>query len=350
LKGRILHWRLVLLCAVVITLRAQDQSSSRQIRVLAFGDVNLGRAVGQKLLQGDLEYPFALVQDTLSRAHAVLVNLESQLSDQGGQTQHPQFDLIFCGPPEGAFTLKGANISVVSTANNHAYDYGIRGLRETIDNLRAAGVLFTGTAEDSVSRFPPAILDIDSIRIGFVAYTKFVNLKGPWQGRIALFDELMARQAISELRHDADFVIASYHSDVEYSDRPTASARKDMKALVDAGADVVIGHHPHYVQGIERYQNKLIFYSLGNFVFYQPRREWTQRGLGIELRLAKSPRGVALEDVRLLPVRAGLQPSFSLTRSEEQAFIERLKKLSTVEIQEINGSWFTQIDPQSKDN
>ena len=347
MKGRAWLWHCALLCATVATLQAQDQGFSRQVTVLAFGDVNLGRTVGQKLLQGDLEYPFALVQDSLSRAQVVFVNLESQLSDQSGETQHPRFNLIFCGPPEGAFTLKGANISVVSTANNHAYDYGLKGLRETIENLRAAGVLYTGTAEDSVAHFPPAILEIDSIKIGFVAYTEFVNLKGSWQGRIAVFDELKARQEISELRRDADFIIASYHGGVEYVDQPRDRNRRDMEALVDAGADIVIGHHPHHVQGIGQYKGKLIFYSLGNFVFYQPQREWTQKGLGVEMRLSKHLLGVSLESVRHLPVRAGLQPSFSLTRAEGQALIERVKKLSNVELREINGSWFVQINNQS---
>ncbi|MBI3587308.1 MAG: CapA family protein, partial [Ignavibacteriales bacterium] len=85
---------------------AQEKDSTAQIRVLLFGDVNLGRTVGQELLKGNLDFPFKLVKDTLAKSDIVFVNLESQLSEQGGETQSPQYDLIFCGPPCGAKALK----------------------------------------------------------------------------------------------------------------------------------------------------------------------------------------------------------------------------------------------------
>jgi len=344
LRGRQRLWRIVLACVVPIGLRAQDRGVDRYVSFLAFGDVNVGRTVGQKLFEGDVEYPFELVRDTLSRADVVFVNLESQLTDQSGETQHPRFNLIFCGPPEGAIALREANISVVSTANNHAYDYGLKGLHETIESLRAVGITWTGTSQDSVDLIPPAVVVVDGVKIGFVGYTHFVNLKGSWQGRIAVFDERKVRQALTELRGTVDFIVASYHGGAEYVERPPARIRQHMRILIDAGADVVIGHHPHYVQGIEEYRGKLIFYSLGNFVFHQPQREWAQKGIGVELKLARRAKGVSLEQVRLLPVRAGLQPSFSLTVAETRALFERVRKLSNVNLQEADGRWYVRCD------
>lgn len=340
----------MLACALPIGLRAQDKGVDRLVSLLAFGDVNVGRTVGQKLIEGNIEYPFELVRDTLSSEDVVFVNLESQLSDQGGETQHPRFDLIFSGPPEGAIALRDANISAVSTANNHAYDYGLKGLHETIESLRAVGVAWTGTSQDSVDLIPPAVVVVDSVRIGFVGFTQFVNLKGSWKGRIAVFDEGKAKQALEELRGAVDFIVASYHGGPEYVERPPVRIRQHMRTLIDAGADVVIGHHPHYVQGIEQYRGKLIFYSLGNFVFHQPQREWTQRGIGVELKLARRSHVVSLEQVRLIPVRAGLQPSFSLSDAESRALFERVGKLSNVKLQETNGRWYVRSDEQKSGN
>ncbi|MBF8294764.1 MAG: cap protein [Bacteroidetes bacterium] len=311
--------------------------------LLIFGDVNLGRTVGQELVKGNLEFPFQLVKDTLSRADVVFVNLESQLSDQNGETQHPKYNVIFTGPPSGAKCLKEANVSVVSTANNHAFDYGMKALRETILNLQGAGVQAVGTSLDSVAGSMPAVVEREGFRIGFLAYTQFVNINGSWRGRIALFDSLQARRDIEGLRSKADLLVVSYHGGAEYTDRPSAKLRREFQMFVEAGADLVVGHHPHYVQGIESYRGKLIFYSLGNFVFYQPQLELTQFGLGVHLTLVRRGPKVEVDRIRLLPFRAGLQPSFKLTREEEQSFSQRLMKLSPAQISWTDEGWYINL-------
>ena len=320
-------------------LVAQGPSSESRLSLILFGDVNLGRSVGLELLRGNTEFPFRYVRDTLSRGDVVFVNLESQLSDQDGETQHPKYNLIFTGPPSGAIALKNANVSVVSTANNHAFDYGLKALRETIVRLQAREVQFSGTSFDSVPGAIPAIVDRHGIRVGFLAYTAFVNLKGDWIGRIALFDTSQACRDIQQLRQRADFIVVSYHGGVEYTDRPSAKLRRDFRSLVDAGADLVVGHHPHYVQGIESYRGRLILYSLGNFVFYQPQRDLARLGLGVDVTLVRRGGSVQVEGARLLPVRAGLQPMFDLTRDEGDAFLRRLRKLSPVQITDSERTW-----------
>lgn len=323
---------------------AQEKDSTTQAKVFLFGDVNLGRTVGQELLKGNLDFPFKLVNDTLAKADIVFVNLESQLSDQGRETQHPQYNLIFCGPPSGAKTLKQAGISVVSTANNHAYDYGMKGLRETIGNLKSEGIYFTGTSEDSVSSFSPAIVERNGVRIGFLAYTQFVNLKGKWKEKISLYDFERAQREIADIRTKVDFVIASYHGGVEYVDKPNEATLRQLQGLADAGADIVVGHHPHYPQGVEQYSNKLVFYSLGNFVFSQPQYELTQKAFGVELVIKKQVDKVVLASVRLIPLTAGLQPSFVVADDEKKAIVARIQKLSNIQITETNGSYFIQIN------
>ena len=322
----------------------QTFQAGRAISLVMFGDVNLGRMVGQELVRGDTSYPFRHVIDTLSRAEVVFVNLESQLSDQNGETQHPKYNLIFTGPPSGAAALRMSNISVVSTANNHAFDYGMRALRETIVHLQGVGVQVVGTSFDSVAGSTPAIVEREGIRIGFLAYAEFVNLKGPWIGRIALYDSVQCRRDIEQLRQRVDLVVVSYHGGVEYSDRPSARLRHELQMLIDAGADVVVGHHPHYVQGIELYNGKLIFYSLGNFVFYQPQRDLAMVGLGVDLRLERRAGKIGVNSARLLALRTGLQPAFTLTKTEEESFFQRLKKLSPAFIGQVDGAWFVNLE------
>ena len=314
-------------------------TKEERLSLMLYGDVNLGRSVGQELLAGDTGFPFRKVRDTLSAADVVFVNLESQLSDQEGETQDPKHNLIFTGPPSGAIALRQSNVGVVSTANNHAFDYGMTALRETILRLQAAGVRFVGTSFDSLGGAVPAIVEKHGIRIGFLAYTEFVNLKGAWAGRIALFDSSQACRDVQELRSKVDFLVVSYHGGLEYVDRPSTKLRNNLRAVVDAGADMVVGHHPHYAQGIEVYHDKLIFYSLGNFVFYQPQRELARLGLGADVTLVRRKGSVKAEKARLLPVRAGLQPAFDLTREEELAFLQRLRKLSSVQITDSERTW-----------
>ena len=310
------------------SLFGQVGQRESRIRLMTFGDVNLGRTVGQDLLKGDLDFPFKLVKDTLAKADFVFANLEGPLSEQGGKTQDPKHNVVFCGPPVGAEALKRGKFSMVSTANNHAFDYGIRALRETILNLRGVGIPFVGTSLDSVDGCEPVIVEKAGIRIGFLAYTQFVNIGGAWRGTIALYDAQQARRDLDSLRPKVDFIVVSYHGGEEYKETPSEKVRRDFRMLADEGADVVVGHHPHCVQGIEIYNGKLLFYSLGNFVFYQPQFEWARFGLGVDVSVARNGRTVGIEQVRLLPLRAGLQPAFRLTAGEKQMYFSRLKKMS----------------------
>jgi poly-gamma-glutamate synthesis protein (capsule biosynthesis protein) len=328
---------------IISTVHGQAAREGARTTILAVGDVNLGRSVGQELLKGNIGYPFQYVRDSLARADIVFANLESQLSEQHGETQHPKYNLIFGGPPAGAKALKEAGFSVVSTANNHAYDYGRRALRETILNLDSAGIAKVGTSDDSGKAFAPVILERSGIKIGFLAYTQFMNFKGSWVGHVALFDEHRVVQDIADLREKVDFIVVSYHGGAEYVDRPPKAVKRDFTILADAGADVVVGHHPHYVQGIEWSNKTLLLYSLGNFVFYQPQLEWTQRGLAVELMVTRHDSAVTIDRIRLIVVRAGLQPLFDLSPKDEEVFFQRLRKISPAQLYQDNGSWFVQV-------
>lgn len=282
----------------------------RRVKLLALGDVNLGRHVGQILLSGDTLYPFLYVRDTLLRSDIVFANLESVLSDQGGETESPGSNMVFTGPPAGAPALRLAGITAVSLANNHALDYGPEALEETRRRLEAEGIAHTGTvSEGRVVR--PALLERKGIRFALFGVTGIMNgRRGTWRSYVVPADTGTLLPAVRRYRDSADVICVSYHGGTEYADRPDRGSLRFLRAVSAAGAHLVLGHHPHVSYGVEVEGGRVIVHSLGNFVFRQPSRFWTQRGLAVEVEVTKDSTAAAISSVRILPVRAGFQPEF----------------------------------------
>ncbi len=308
--------------------------STTVVRLFAFGDVNLGRIVGQSLLAGDTLYPFRNMQNILKQGDIVFANLESQLSDQGGETQHPKYNLIFTGPPVGGEALARGGITIVSTANNHAYDYKFRALLETLKNLDSSGVYHVGTCADTTKVYDPEIIKRKGITFAFFAVTALMNDKSSeWKPYVAWADTTKLLPQIRRIRNSVDVLIVSYHGGEEYIDQPTKKVRKFFKYLTEAGVDIIIGHHPHVPQGIEADHNTWKVFSLGNFVFRQPQKKWTQKSYGMCWSFSKNNNSVEIDSVSIIPIRAGLQPSVIQPGSAEQSEVfNRVKRLSNVTV------------------
>lgn len=314
---------------------------SLSVRLFCLGDINLGRALGQRLLQGDTGVPFAKVRHYWSDDDIVFANLESIISDQGGETVSPHSNIVFCAPPISAKVLQHAKVSVVSLANNHAFDYGKKGIDDAIRTLDSCNIAWVGVLQDSTSTSTLKYRKKD-ISFGFVAYTKILNIQ---RGRkyVALFDSVRVQREIALLKPQVDIVLASYHGGVEYAEREDSLTFKDMEFLSQCGADIVIGHHPHVPLGVHKIGSSYVFSSLGNFIFYQPQRYWTQYGAVAEFIVTKAEGKTRIESWKLLPVRAGYQPSFQLTTEEKKAFVERIRILSTIPVQFIEKGPYLEI-------
>jgi poly-gamma-glutamate capsule biosynthesis protein CapA/YwtB (metallophosphatase superfamily) len=306
-----------------------------RLRLLAVGDINLGRAVGQELLKGDTLYPFAGIGDSLQAYDLVFGNLESCLSDQNGETQSPGSNLIFTGPPEGAVALRRAGFDIVATANNHALDYGLAGWGQTMENLERAGVAFAGTSRNPSDLPGPVILERNGIRIAFLACTDIMNRPGEgWKQYVAAADSGVLAK-VRQARESADLVVLSYHGGEEYSEKPTQRTIDFARAAVDAGADLFLGHHPHVPYGIERWRGGLIIHSLGNFVFRQPARFWTQRSYALSAGVVKDSRGTRIEEYAVIPLLAGFRPAFALSTADQESVYQRVFALSSTEVTEL---------------
>ncbi len=176
----------------------------------------------------------------------------------------------------------------MSLANNHSLNYGPLGLIDTWENLDRAQILHSGSGTSLAEALKPAIIERQGLRFAFISFNDDDIVPDSYgaqvdSGGTALMTNENLQVAMMLAKASADVTIISMHSGKEYSrsanDRQAAFAHE----AIDAGADVVIGHHPHVVQNIERYRGKYIFYSLGNFVFDQMFSDQTREGLAVKL-------------------------------------------------------------------
>ena len=295
--------------------------------VLAAGDVNLGREVGQRILKDPAFDPFADLRPLLSSAHLSFANLESPLSDQNGETQHPEKRLVFVGPPSGAALVARAPFHVVSVANNHVWDYGERGFLDTLDALDAAKVRYAGASRRPGEQYRPTVLSVNGWSVALFAVTHVWN-PGTFEtheaaDRVAWADTATVVAAVTRARTEHDLVLVSYHGGREYSETPAQEPLDFAKAVTNAGADAVLGHHPHVPQGVGWFSNRPVFFSLGNLVFNKYRDvSWTQRGFIARLTFTPE-RGIELAacpyvidgDVPRLATRANWPSSDAVLRT-----------------------------------
>ncbi|MBI4701998.1 MAG: CapA family protein [Deltaproteobacteria bacterium] len=273
---------------------------------MAGGDVSFGRERGQLLLRDPDRDDFATLRALIDPADVRFVNIESTLSDQHGETGSPLNKLVFTGPPIASRSLERAHIDVVSLANNHAWDYGEAALRETFDHLDRAGIAYVGAGRSRAEAYAPRFVERSGFKLGFVAVTDIWNQAyTPHPGKELVADanlETMAaaiRQARAEPGVDA--VILSYHGGDEYVDRPLLRQIEVFAAAVKAGADVVIGHHPHVVRRVEFVDGRPVLHSLGNLLMrMKTGAPWTELGMLARIVLR---RGGLAPSVEICPYR-----------------------------------------------
>ncbi len=301
--------------------------------LLVFGDINLGRIIGQRILQGEVDYPFQKITLSEDSSDVVFANLESQLSDQNGETVDRKSNIVFTGPPEGARSLRNAGIHIVSTANNHALDYGVDALRETIDLLASENILSVGTSTSSKTLYTPAFIEKNNIKFAIFAVTSFVNFNPKrWTEAVATTDTIRLKKEIDKIRDTVDFIILSYHGGVEYTVRPVAPTRRFADWCIGNGVDLFVGHHPHVTFGVQKKSGKIIVYSLGNFVFFQPQYYWTQRSYGIKFWFEKQDSSVRFGIEKFIPLKVGLQTERLIDTTGVKKLRSRTQQLSNFDL------------------
>ncbi len=309
------------------------------ITLIAGGDVSLGRLRGQRLLRNPQHADFANLSALMTPADLRFVNLECPLSEQGGETQSPGNKLVFTGPPSGADALARARIDIVSLANNHGWDYGKDGLMQTLANLERTKVAYVGAGRSREQAYGHRIVEHDGFVIAFIAVTAIWNqafAQHPGKELIADadHDRLVAAVKAARATEGVDKVIVSHHGGYEYIDRPHLGTRKLLRAAIAAGADVVLGHHPHVVQTVALLEGKPIFYSLGNLLMRMVTgKPWTEFGMLARLTLRRDgPTQVAICPFRIFGLEIiplGSDPQRRVYEAHFRVKFERLLSIGS---------------------
>jgi hypothetical protein len=248
--------------AVLSTFGSLSGQTSRPVVLLFAGDVTLARHIDTDV-GTRVNYVFQKWHE-VGAYDFFMVNLENPitLSDQAEEKE-----FTFRMHPRYVRTLESARINVVDLANNHIGDYGARGLEDTMRSLDSAGIQHVGAGMYIKQARRPVVLEKEGERIGFLAYAGGEFAAGSNKPGFAPRYESYVLTDVRRLRNSVDYLVVSFHWGTELSEQPSREQMKLAHDVIDAGADLVVGHHPHTLQGIERYKSGVIAYSLGNFVF-----------------------------------------------------------------------------------
>lgn len=265
--------QLLLACATQPVQQPKQVVTAAQknetLTIAAVGDIMMDGTSRPELQKFGYDYPFVHVGEYIQRADIALGNLEGPLTHGGSNDVEKKY--IFRSPPDKvAAALAKTGFDVFSLANNHTLDYGVQGLSDTIDALNRHGLVYSGAGMDLASARQHVIVERKGKRIAFLAY----SLTFPeefWARKnrpgTAFGHEKHVRADVQKARADADIVIVSFHWGREGTTELRPYQKSLGRAAIDEGAAAVVGHHPHILQGIEKYKDGIILYSLGNFVF-----------------------------------------------------------------------------------
>lgn len=288
---------------------ASTAPTPRDTTVTVVGDLMLGRRVGATTTATAALRP---LRRRLASADITVGNLESALSDDGRPRQG---DDSFAAGADALPALERAGFDVLSLANNHTGDFGPRAFRATLDAFDATSIKRVGAGADDDEAWRPVVVAANGVRFGFVAFNAIgetpratatrpgvaeVRMQ-PRTGPLDRGDLRRLTSTIRELADRVDVVVALPHWGTQYTNVPVRDQRRVATAMVEAGAEVVVGGHPHVVQGIQLHDQHVVLHSLGNFVFDMDFSAQTEEGALAELVFW----GGDLKGLRLTPYVLG---------------------------------------------
>ncbi len=234
------------------------------------GDVLPGEYLTALMEQQGYDYPYRQALLYLSEPDIMAGNLEMPITKRGTPIENQPY--VYKGSPDALPALRDAGFDVLSLATNHAMDQGVEGLQDTIKYMNEAGLGHMGTGNNDKEAFTPHIIETKGIKVAYIGLSRVIPLSSlkadrNTPGIAETYDTTRAAAAIKSAKDEADIVVVMVHWGEDGKDKPNDNQKSLAKAYIDAGADLVVGSHPHVLQGFEMYKGKWIAYSLGNFVF-----------------------------------------------------------------------------------
>ena len=324
-------WKVMLPLAYLLTLPllADVQKRPRTLKILVAGDVmfNWGlRETRQK--RGDFAPVEGLIPLFLE-ADLRMVNLETPIANSQEEMDESK-SYVFNAKPEDISLLKKINIDLVFLGNNHSMDYGKKGLEDTIENLKKENILFAGMGKNIKEAFKPNEITIRNKSLNLISVSNIGEARlfaTDTKPGVAPLQLNRLKKIIEEKENKDKIQMLSVHWGVEYSPEPTKEQIKQAHELVNFGFTVVIGHHPHIPQGVEKYKNGVIIYSLGNFLFGS-RNQYLNHNIAVMLHFENKE----LLFCEIIPIFGKFQDSEHLVRplpyQEAEDFLHEYSILS----------------------
>ena len=295
----------------------KDSDGSYLMTITCAGDFTIGKDMNHKDIfgaalkkhDGDVNFVMQNVRDIFLDDDLTLINFEGTLTNS---TYKPKSktkdDFIFSAPPEWVSVLPDNGVEAVSLDNNHVRDHGEEGLRDTIDALSGAGVIYSYPLESGVFNYKGEVL------VCMLSYNcidrygeDFHNPK--YQGEYSesflsyTYFEDAVKAEIEAAKKIYPLVIVSFHWGIELWNKPTVNQIRMGHAAIDAGADLVVGTHSHRLQPIEVYKDKFIIYSLGNFCFAGNKKPSDMSSILFQIRYRVKEGKIFYKDFRIIPIR-----------------------------------------------
>ena len=294
-KQRNLKYTAILLPIVLIALvisavvgRAEEpetavaNQSNDDITMTMVGDIMMGRYVEEVTDRHGFDYLFRYMKPYFEASDYVSGNYEHPaLKKDTSRYEESNTEIHLNSNKDGIEAVKNAGFSVVSLANNHMLDFGEQGLEDTIDLFDKADMDFVGVGKNTPdAKNSIQYSEVNGVRVATLGFTDVYGKDNvPKNNKAGLLNSNpdvlfeMIGKAKDEKQGNADLIVVNMHWGQEYATSATGRQKELAKAVIDAGADIIIGHHPHVVQSFDTYKDGLIFYSLGNFIFDQG---WTR--------------------------------------------------------------------------
>ncbi|MGM0881201.1 MAG: CapA family protein [Bacillota bacterium] len=247
-----------------------EGSPDETVSLSFVGDLLLGEYVDAVMQREGYDFLYKKSLLYLSEPDIMAGNLEHPVTSGGVPVEGTPY--VFKGSPDALPALRDSGFDVVSLANNHALDQGVEGMLDTMKHLDEAGISHMGAGRDDTEAFSPVIKEVRGIKVAYIGLSRVVPFAS-WKadknvaGVAETYETKRAVAAIAKAKEQADIVVVMVHWGKERVDQPEPYQKDYARQYIDAGADLVIGSHPHVLQGFEMYKGKWIAYSLGNFIF-----------------------------------------------------------------------------------
>jgi poly-gamma-glutamate capsule biosynthesis protein CapA/YwtB (metallophosphatase superfamily) len=305
----------------------QDNTSEPIVNLTFVGDVMMAGRVESLLKQKGYDFPYMYVRSLFQQDDMTVANLETPVTNRGTPAANKEY--VYKSSPEAIPALKAAGVDLVNLANNHSMDQGAEGLLDTFRVLDENGIEFVGAGPHAERAYSPVYVERNGVNIAFLGFSRVVPevswYSGDKKPGIAIsYEPTRAVQAIRLAREKADLVIVIAHWGKERADEPVDHQIDLARAYIDAGADLVVGGHPHVLQGFESYKKKWIAYSLGNFIFTRSTAPKTWETMVLQATCTQN----GSCQLKMLPFHAELGQAVPMNEKDGAKLLKRMESLS----------------------